>query len=191
MRDVMSEMDLIEELYAYGFSLIPIRYADKRPAMGSWKPSMERRLTPDELGDWYATPGDTGVQYNIGIVTGRISNVVVVDCDSDDAMRWADDHMPHSEMRVETAKGEHRYYRYPEVGLGERVRSVSRLRRDSGVAIDVRGDGGYVVGPYSVHETGVVYTKHGLWPPTTDLPFFDPAWVGYPISESCFEQGRF
>ncbi|MEU4405036.1 bifunctional DNA primase/polymerase [Streptosporangium sp. NPDC023963] len=54
---------------------------------------------------------------------------------------------------VATAKGRHFYYWQPE---GEQLgNSPGALK---GLGIDIRGKGGYVIGPGSVHETGVIYT---------------------------------
>lgn len=73
---------------------------------------------------------------------------------------------------VDTAKGRHWYYRQTEgAPLGN---SRGRL---AGHGIDVRGGGtgfgGYVVGPGSVHETGVIYT-----PVDSSAPILPvPAWL--------------
>ena len=78
-------------------------------------------------------------------------------------------------MRTRTAKGFHRYYRYPDVPVGNKVRIKTD---DPRVRLDVRGDGGYVVAPGSIHPSGVAYEVLGEWPDSTDsLPRFDPAWV--------------
>ena len=77
-------------------------------------------------------------------------------------------------MATRTAKGEHRFYRHP----GGTVRNSVRIRTgDGAIKIDVRGDGAYVVAPGSVHQTGVVYERVGLWPPVAELPMFDPSWL--------------
>jgi putative DNA primase/helicase len=178
-----SDLPDVDWLCSFGFSVIPIRYGDKRPALKSWKEFMDRRMDVASLRKWFPEfePEHPELNvvfeqrtHNVGIVTGSVSGIVVVDCDSEDAMTWADENMPHSEMRVLTGKGEHRYYRHP--GDGE-VRSVSRLRRDFGISIDVRGDGGYVVGPGSTHETGCIYVPRGTWPAVSELPVFDAEWV--------------
>ena len=44
----------------------------------------------------------------------------------------------------------------------------------------MRGDGGYVLAPGSVHENGTVYEPRGTWPAIDDLPTFNPAWVAEP-----------
>ena len=49
------------------------------------------------------------------------------------------------------------------------------------LAIDVRGDGGYVVAPGSLHASGVAYRDAGDWTvPRARLPRFSPAWLERP-----------
>ena len=44
--------------------------------------------------------------------------------------------------------------------------------------VDVRGDGGYVVGPCSIHASGHVYAEVDPWPDSIgELPVFDPSWL--------------
>jgi putative DNA primase/helicase len=159
----------VNDLWSRGFSVVPIRSGGKQPAV-SWKEYQSRRPTRDELEDWFGGAWD----YNVGIVTGEVSGIVAVDCDSADAVAWADEHLPSTAMVTRTAKGEHRFYRHPGFSIKNRARVCTGEAR---VAIDVRGDGGYVVGPGSVHETGVRYERTGDWPAIDDLPVFDPTWL--------------
>jgi len=159
----------VEDLWRRGFSLIPLRPGDKRPAV-KWKEFQSRPATPDELEGWFG--GATN--YNVGIVTGAVSRSVVVDCDSPETVAWVDKHMTSTPMATHTAKGEHRFYRHPGGLIKNRARVYTG---EAQVEIDVRGDGGYVVGPGSVHETGVLYEKVGDWPAIEDLPVFDSAWL--------------
>lgn len=60
---------------ALGWNPIPLR-KDKRPWI-AWAPYQERRVTPEELEEWRRRhPG-----ANVGIVTGAISGIVVLDVD--------------------------------------------------------------------------------------------------------------
>jgi len=82
---------------------------------------------------------------------------------------------------VGTAKGRHYYYRQAEgAPLGN---SRGRL---AGYGIDVRGggagNGGYVVGPGSVHETGVIYTPLDSSAPILPVPDW--------LAEACSPQAR-
>lgn len=69
---------------------------------------------------------------------------------------------------VRTAKGQHSYFRQPEdAPLGNGVGALA------GRAIDIRGKGGFVVAPGSIHETGVVYAPIAAGTPVAPLP----AWL--------------
>src|SRR5207247_8672380 len=58
------------------------------------------------------------------------------------------------------------FYRHPGGTVSNKVHV-------NGMALDIRGDGGYVVGPGSVHPTGIVYSTSGNWSvPKEDLPVF-------------------
>ena len=58
---------------------------------------------------------------------------------------------------MKTAKGHHYWFKLP---VGERSVaswSATEGQREAGVSFDVRGEGGGVVAPPSVHESGHVY----------------------------------
>jgi len=85
---------------------------------------------------------------NVGIVTGAVSGIVVLDLDSDDAIAEARRRgLPSSTILLKTARGEHWYFRHP----GGTIRNGTKIFPSA----DVRGDGGYVVAAGSIHETGV------------------------------------
>ena len=107
-------------------------------------------------------------------MTGVVSGIVVIDCDPPGTIAWADEHPPPTGIATRTAKGEHRFYRHPGGFIKNTVRVYTGEAR---IEIDVRADGGYVVGPGSVHETGTVYEKVADWPAIDKLPVFDPVWL--------------
>ena len=147
------------------FSLIPVLPKDKKPAV-AWKRYQKTHATSDELEGWFGN----GHDYNLGIATGAISGIVVVDTDTDEGERWVAEHLPDTPLKVRTAKGVHRYFRHP----GGTIRNKARIRD----GVDIRADGGFVVGPGSVHASGVVYEPIGELPSTLDLvPVFDSAWI--------------
>lgn len=94
---------------------------------------------------------------NVGLVTGALSGIVVVDIDprhgGNDAL---DDLFVKHGSFPETAEvmtgggGRHFYFKHPGFHLGN---SVAKL----GAGIDVRGDGGYVLAPPSNHMSGGKY----------------------------------
>jgi hypothetical protein len=144
-----------------GFSVIPIRPRDKSPAV-KWEPYQTRKPTDAELAEWF---GD-GQAHNIGIVTGAISGVVVLDVDGSEGQATiAGRELPPTPC-VRTAKGWHYYYKWP----GRTVRNfASRLP-----GLDLRGDGGYVLAPPSVHPDGPRYE----WAVGLDVPLAaPPTWL--------------
>lgn len=59
-----------------GWSVIPIRPHDKRPAI-RWLEYQHRLASEDEIKEWYQRLPDG----NVGIVTGVLSGLVVLDID--------------------------------------------------------------------------------------------------------------
>ena len=94
---------------------------------------------------------------NIGIATGKISNLVVLDIDlakgahSKDLIVGGVDQTIFNTPKIKTGGGLHFYYALPQGAVIKN--SASRL----GQFIDVRGEGGYVVAPPSRHASGRVY----------------------------------
>lgn len=190
-----------ELLTDFGFSIFPVK--NKRP-IGKWKQYQSTRATIETLHQWQQSNND------YGIVTGRISGVVVVDTDTSAAEKWAEDNLPPTPLIVLTGikdpatgfRGRHRYYRYPNL-----IDSPIGCRASIGcVGLDLRGQGGYVVAPGSSHSSGVCYEVTNQWVPgdKKKLPPFDPAWFGEPVNRpgwltnpweangptSAFERGR-
>lgn len=136
--------------YEYGFSVFPLRPRSKEAAI-PWKQFQTQKASEEQLDKWAET-----MEYNWAVVCGSISDLVVFDCDNDDAVAWAKDHLPHTPMVVKTGKGWHLYYRFPH----GREAWLNRLnpRKQLGIEADVQRDGKYVVAPGSIHPSGAVYT---------------------------------
>tara|TARA_B100000131_G_scaffold278395_1_gene282855 strand:- start:4383 stop:6623 length:2241 start_codon:yes stop_codon:yes gene_type:complete len=156
-----------------GLSVIPWAYVNgKKMPMMKWKRLQTERMTPQEVADWF----DRNPDHNWGVVTGKISNVVVVDLDNQEAMDWARENLPPTNWRVTTGRegsGEHWGYKYPGNDVKNRVAC-------GGMAIDLRGDGGWVAMPPSVHKTNRQYrwaNNAQSCPYIEDLPVFDPTWL--------------
>lgn len=174
LEPVTEDGSILETALGYagkGFSVCPLQPArldepdsGKSPVM-KWKQCQTQRATPDQIRHWFAHS-----QSNVGIVTGSISGLVVVDCDSDEAVEWCLSHLQRTPMATQTGGGGmHLFYRHP----GVIVRNGVKLR---GMDLDVRGDGGYVVAPPSLHWSGRRYVKLGDW--NAELPRFDAEWIG-------------
>lgn len=166
------------ELHARGLSVIPVPrpvqgVAKGKPGDGkvpaiAWKRYQSERPTEAELREWFKT------EQNLAIITGAVSGIVAVDADSPEALAWIVARLPRTPWQTKTARGFHLFYRWP----GQRIGNRARLDTGAGrIALDVRGDGGYVIGPGSVHETGAVYGWAGNWSvPREKLPYF---WIGW------------
>ena len=154
--DEYARLANIGDLWGRGWSVIPLRARDKRPAINSWLEYQKRPATYAELERWFADDP----ALNIGIVTGHVSGIFVLDADTPEAVAWAEQNLPISDMRVRTAKGLHLYYRY---SVGSKLRNKARIRVADGgrIGLDIRAEGGYVVGPGSVHPSGFVYVREG------------------------------
>lgn len=120
----------VKYVETYKFSVIPLKPNSKEPLI-DWKPYQTRFPTPEELRKWFLN-----TENNIGIVTGKISNLSVLDVDVKELSVGV-----FSPISVITMRGKHIYFAFN----GE-VNSASKIAEH----IDVRGEGGYVVAPGSV-----------------------------------------
>jgi energy-coupling factor transporter ATP-binding protein EcfA2 len=147
-----------------GFSVIPLQVGGKKPLV-AWTDYQTRRPTDDELLDWFAEENTFGLvgSPNVGIVTGSISGVDVIDCDSREAVDLATKHGIGTVPTVKTGRGFHFYFAH-----AEGVRNFQK--RDDLPGIDLRADGGYVVAPPSVHESGAIYRWEGEQRELSTLP---------------------
>ena len=132
-----------------GFHIFPCRPRDKRPATPNGL--KDATTDPDIIQAWWQHQPDN----NIAIATGAASGIFVLDIDGLDAeamlRRLEAEHgaLPPT-VEVITARGRHIYFRWPQ----EPVRnSAGKI----GTHIDVRGEGGYVLCPPSIHPSGRRY----------------------------------
>lgn len=154
-----------------GLSVIPLLPREKRPAI-PWKEYQSRLPTEEEVKEWFSK------DRNIGIVCGRVSgNLVVIDFDSvelfDEWYKRIDSEYPElrdvvmSTWIVETGKGIHVYLRLSDPSL-----VPSTKVKVEGKPIDIKGEGGYVVAPPSIHPSGKEY-KFRLGP-NIDIAVIEP-----------------
>jgi hypothetical protein len=97
---------------------------------------------------------DKSPDANIGIVTGRISGLFVLDSDGDEGEAWLRGYeaehgaLPETGC-VKTGRGRHLYFKYPKDGPAIQGINTGKL--------DIKADGGYVVAAPSRHVTGRRY----------------------------------
>lgn len=130
---------------SYGWSIFPLRPRSKVPAVSTWEIFQKERATEQLVRTWWKN----NPNFNIAIVTGAISGLFVVDCDSE---RLIAEHegLPDyaNTLKSITANGKHYFYQLPGFRVGNRA--------GEGV-LHIRGDGGYVTAPPSIHPSGVRY----------------------------------
>jgi hypothetical protein len=158
----MSMLDCALEYLQLGYSVFPVCSPAMRQhrhgtgactsvgkrALVRWEPFQSRLPTAEEVREWWSR----WPVANIGMATGQLSGVVVLDADSSDAKKLAMsagglDKTP----AVFTGKpgGMHFWLAWP----GHDVSNFARKRP----GLDFRGDGGYVLVPPSLHISGARY----------------------------------
>jgi hypothetical protein len=134
-----------------GWSVLPLRAKSKRPLV-AWRELEKRRASREEIEGWFRRWPDA----NVGVVTGAISRLVVLDIDpkhgGDDALAALERRHGPLGPTVEVVTGgggRHFYFASP----GGEIRNRAGLAQ----GIDLRGDGGYIVAPPSIHPSGRPY----------------------------------
>ena len=142
-----------------GWSVFPVG-GNKRP-LASWEAFQRRIATEEEITAWY----DHWHNAGLAIATGRISGLVVLDIDpkhgGEDSLKklLKDKRLTKGDLETSSVTtqsgGTHYYFKYPE--------EIERIPNARGLwqGIDVRADGGYVVAPPTLGETGKLYEWNG------------------------------
>jgi putative DNA primase/helicase len=160
-----------EALIALGFRILPLRSGQKQ-SLGRWAEFRTRVPSSTELRTWAER------NVNLGVITGRESNVVVLDLDRSEAITEARRRGLPDTPCVKTPRGLHFYFRHP--------RKDARNKVNLFPGADFRGDGGYVVGPGSVYAPSPEEIADGKLSGSYDwivdpssTPFAEvPGWLG-------------
>jgi hypothetical protein len=138
----------------------------KHPPIPEWRVYQNRRPTEKEFSQWQK-------KYpacNWAVVTGKVSGIFVLDVDDpvgEASLRGK--HIPAT-WCVRTGKGMHYYFEWPGFSVECRTGILPGL--------DIRGDGGYVVAPGSIHSSGKRYEwVDGLSPADMSEPAEAPEWL--------------
>ncbi len=143
----------------------------KHPRISRW-PQQASTAAPMIFTWWHRWP-----DANIALVTGEVSHLVVLDVDprhgGDAAIDEVQSRFAPLPVTV-TARtgggGWHHFFQHP----GPRVPNSSGLL---GPGLDVRGDGGYIVAPPSLHASGASYDwDSARHPATTEIAPL-PTWL--------------
>jgi hypothetical protein len=154
-----------------GFSIIP---CEGKKAAVPWSPFQQRRTRMADVERWERA----GLLHNIGVITGRVSNnLVVIDLDGDASVLALGAEFPELfktyTVRSGSGHGAHLYFR---------CETMPRTTRGVGLSfgnIELRADGCYVIAPPSIHPTsGLPYVLSNRQP-IRRLPNLDQlaAWI--------------
>jgi hypothetical protein len=137
------------QLAERGLAVFPCQPRGKEPACDT---GLHAATTdPERINRWWRAFPD----LNIGVATGAASRVFVLDVDGEDGEASlrnleAEHGALPSTVEVITGKGRHCYFQSDKHKIGN---SAGHL----GAGLDIRGDGGYVIAPPSVHPSGRSY----------------------------------
>jgi len=145
-------MSVLEQALEYvdlGWSILPVKPDEKRPYMSNWLQYMKLRASKDTVENWFRSLSGAGV----GVVTGKISNIVVLDVE-----HWCPTPIetllkkyPTQLISRSGSGGYHLYYTFPQ--------NVSKVSNRVGIfeGADLRADGGFIVLPPTIHQNGNRY----------------------------------
>lgn len=148
----------------------------KHPAV-AWTRFQVDRPDEDQLRLWF-----NGVfsDYGVGIITGAVSGIFVVDVDEGPGKTGAETlsnlqmihgDLPHTVQARTGGGGRHMIFRHP------RDVWITTSRNTLGPGVDTRGDGGFIVAAPSMHESGLFYLWDEMAHPRTTAIADAPEWV--------------
>jgi hypothetical protein len=145
----MTVNDLAAEYVDSGWSILPVRPEEKRPYMTNWLQYTKTRAPKAMVDSWFTNLAGAG----IGVVTGRISNMVVLDVEHDCPYPIEEllKRYPTQMIAKSGGGGFHLFYLYPT----NQTRVANRVRIFEGA--DLRADGGFIVLPPTMHPSGNRY----------------------------------
>jgi hypothetical protein len=133
-------LDSALAMWDNGMRVIPLQ---GKKALIPWAKYQNETPTQEDVEAWWGR----WPTANVGIITGK--DVVVVDADSRESIKWVIDNLPRTPWAAQTGKGMHFYYGVSDFEIRNSVNVDAK--------VDVRGMGGYVVGPPSRHSSGKRY----------------------------------
>lgn len=171
LNDALKYLDL-------GFSIIPVG-KDKKPLI-KWEEYQKRKATKEEINNWFSKWPNA----NVGVVTGMISNLAVIDIDTEEGKQTIQDLIPDSLLMPVCSTpgdGQHLYFTCPDDEIRNNARVVP--------GCDLRANGGYVVLPPSNSGNGKSYTfLEGLSPFEIPMPPLPDAYLSFLKNAYCIKE---
>ena len=170
-------MNLLEMALIYhkkGCCVIPVNQ-EKKPIV-KWAKYQSERSTEAEIRKWWADHPNA----NIGIVTGEISGIAVIDIDTPEGKIAIKEYVPDTiDMPIANTPsgGWHYYFKCPDNKLSNNARVIE--------GCDLRANGGYIVAPPSQNGNGKRYAwLQGLSIFEKDLPAIPNAYLQFIYNSS-------
>jgi len=146
----LSNKEIAREWLSIGANPIPLIKGTKKPSI-KWTEWQEQRVNPSDIDEWWTEPN----QFDVGIITGKISGISVVDLDLPkgsnksgwDSINQLGIPLPKDDVLIGRSKsgGYHVFLEYDP-----------RYKNGSGIleGVDIRNDGGYirVTNGYSIQK---------------------------------------
>lgn len=150
----------VERLRDLGLALIPLSTdGGKQPHfqyVPSWKYYQTRHPLPEELELWF---GVDRPRVNLGVVCGKLSNLIVLDLDDDDTYEQVLEYVPwvpDETMVVRTGRGWHIYFRPTPESVATTWPSTTSFTLNE-KRHHFKAEPSYVQAPPSIHENGNQY----------------------------------
>lgn len=172
--------------FEQGWSVVPVMPGEKRPGV-EWAGYQTERASLEQIESWWS---DLYKDHGVGVITGAISGLIVIDVDdgegkdggdSLDILQLRHDDMPETRTVATGGGGRHFYFKHP----GDDVRIKTGVNV-LGSGIDVRGDGGFVVAPPTRHPCGKEYA----WLDHEHLSDAEPAEMPAWLIELCLDTAQ-
>jgi hypothetical protein len=171
-NNLKSTYDYAIAYVAKGYSVIALKPTSKQPSIPSWRPFTISKASKEELENWFVNTDN-----NIGLITGRVSSAFAIDIDGQDTYNFfiqkidslTDKELAQSikdTMKIKTGSGNtNLIFRFDpeEFPIGDELSSTilwkgsSSDPQNSHSEIRLKGEGGYIVVPPSIHENDEQY----------------------------------
>lgn len=153
-----------------GFYIFPIYYKSKKPiTQHGFKDSSKDK---DQIMQWWSEHPNA----NIGLPTGKINNLVVLDVDprnnghmSLEELIYDYGDLPHTVESLTGGGGQHFFFEYDE--------RIQKSKLEGYPGIDLQGEGKYIVLPPSTHPNGNKYEYELSSKPIATPVAKAPSWL--------------
>lgn len=164
-------LDEALKLSKLGWSIIPVG-KNKNPLV-KWAEFQKRRASEEEIKAWFKQWPDA----NIGVVTGKISNLLVLDIDAKHGRNSKEFKTSITVCSNTGGGGEHIFFQYPDFEVHNSAGILF------GLGVDIRAEGGYIILAPSLHPSGNHYEWKEFCSPYDLEPTEIPDWLKDKLQE--------